>query len=122
MTDNVTIESINSEPNVEQSTELSNRYELPTICTRGIPPTRYDLDYEAKRSRYPVDRSNVEFLAQTTLAFNTSLYSNKILRNIEEALQDPKWKKAMEEEISALMKNETLEKYELPEGKKNKGV
>ena len=100
---------------------MSNRYELPPRKTRGVPPKRYDPEYEAKRSRYPADKNNVEYLAQMALAFNASLYSNKIPRNVEEALQDPKWKKAMEEEISALLKNETWEKCELPKGKKAVG-
>ena len=123
MIDTVTVENRepNFETNVEQSTELSNRYDLPPRSTRGIPPKRYDLEYEAKRSRYPIDRSNVESLAQITLAFNTSLYSNQIPRSVEEALQDPKWKKAIDEEISALVKNETWEKCELHKGKKTVG-
>ena len=118
ITDDVTLESINDEPNVEQSIELSNRYILPPRSTRGIPPRRYDLEYESKRSRYPVDQSNNESLADIALAFNTSLYSNKLPRNVEEALQDPKWKRVMEQEILALMKNETWEKCELSKGKK----
>ena len=124
MTDDATLESIyepDVETNVKQITELSNRYVLPPRSRRGIPPKRYDPDYESKRSRYPIYRSKDESLAETTLAFNTSLYSNKLPRNVEEALQDPKWKKAIEEEISALMKNKTWEKCELPKGKKTMG-
>ena len=74
-----------------------------------------------QKDLYPIDRNDVESLAQAALAFNTSLCSNKIPRNVEEALQDPKWKKAMEEEISALMKNETWKNCELPKGKKTIG-
>ena len=55
------------------------------------------------------------------MAFNTAVYSNDVPKNIEEALLDPKWKKAMEEEISALNKNDTWEKCNLPKGKKTVG-
>ena len=55
------------------------------------------------------------------MAFNTSLYASVVPKNVEEALRDPKWKKAMEEEISALKKNEIWEKCHLPKGKKTVG-
>jgi hypothetical protein len=71
----------------------SNKYELPPRSTRGIPPRRYDPDFEAQRSGYPVNRESNQVLSQSALAFNTSLYSNDIPRNVEEALQDQKWKK-----------------------------
>ena len=92
MVDNEDIE-FSVKINNDQSVEMSNRYELPPRKTRGVPPKRYDPEYEAKRSRYLADRNNVESLAQMALAFNASLYSNKIPRNVEEALQDPKWKR-----------------------------
>ena len=50
---------------------------------------------------------NSEALSQIAVVFNTSLYSSIVPNNVEEALRDPNWKKAMEEEISALNKNET---------------
>ena len=66
MTDDATLESINDETNfesnVERKTKLTNRYVLSPRSTRGIPPKRYDPDYESKRSRYSVDRSNNECL------------------------------------------------------------
>ena len=49
------------------------------------------------------------------------MYFNVLPKTTEEALQDSKWKKAMEEEISALNKNETWEKCKLPRGKKTVG-
>ena len=77
-------------------------YELPPQRTRGIPPKRYDPEFEAQRSKYPMSRENNEVLSQTTTAFNTSLYSNSVPKIFEEALKDPRWKKAMKEEISSL--------------------
>lgn len=42
--------------------------------------------------------------------------------NHEEALKDPKWKKAMQEELSMIEKNQTWELVERPEGRKVIGV
>ena len=103
------------------SNDVPSRYELPPRSTRRIPPRRYDLEFETQWSRYPVNRENNEALSQTVVAFNTSLYSSNVPNNVEEALRDPNWKKAMEEEISAFNKNETWEKCELPKGKKAVG-
>ena len=41
------------------------------------------------------------------MAFNASLNSNDVPKNVEEAIRDPKWKKAMEKEMFAFDKNET---------------
>lgn len=38
--------------------------------------------------------------------------------NMQEALGDPRWKEAMNEEMKSLQKNSTWEVVELPEGKK----
>jgi dephospho-CoA kinase len=37
---------------------------------------------------------------------------------LEEAITDPKWREAMNEEMSALLKNNTWEVTSLPDGKK----
>ena len=60
-------------------------------------------------------------LSQTAMVFNSCLYSSSIPKDVKEALQNPKWKKAMEEEITALKKNGTWEKCVLPKGKKTVG-
>ncbi|RVW70581.1 hypothetical protein CK203_060648 [Vitis vinifera] len=46
-----------------------------------------------------------------------NLSNETILRNVEEALKDPKWKEAINEEIKALRKNNTREVADLPKGK-----
>ncbi|KAK9006798.1 hypothetical protein V6N11_019129 [Hibiscus sabdariffa] len=50
-------------------------------------------------------------------AFTTILDAKKIPKNIHEALQDPRWKKVVEEEISALEKTGTWVITDLPTGK-----
>lgn len=49
--------------------------------------------------------------------FVANLSNETILRNVEEALKDPKWKEAINEEIKALRKNNTREVADLPKGK-----
>ena len=101
------IKITNDEPNDVASVEMSSMYELAPRSTRGVPPKRYDQEFEEQRSRYPIDRGNNVSLSQTAMVFNSCLYSSSIPKDVKEALQNPKWKKAMEEEITALKKNGT---------------
>lgn len=39
-------------------------------------------------------------------AFTNQLATNSILKNVEEALPDPKWKRAINKEMKALNKNQ----------------
>ena len=61
-----------------------------------------------------MNKESNENLSKLAMAFNTALYSSDIPRSVEEAFQDPKWRKAIEEEFSALDKNETWERCKLP--------
>ena len=114
----VTPNSIDVNNDVMSSDNVSRRYELPPRNTRGIPPRRYDPEFESQRSRYPIYQDSQDHLSQTAVAFNASLYSGNLPKNTDDALRDPKWKKAMEEEILALKKNETWEPCMLPKGKR----
>ena len=97
------------------------RYELSPRSTRGVPPKRYDPEYEAQRSRYHITQDRNANLSETAIVDNASLCSSSIPRSTEEALENPKWRSAMEDEITALKKNDTWEKYVIPEGKKTVG-
>uniref|UniRef100_A0A803KTW4 GAG-pre-integrase domain-containing protein n=1 Tax=Chenopodium quinoa TaxID=63459 RepID=A0A803KTW4_CHEQI len=104
-------ESTRDEENQEQQIEEnSEKYVLPPRSTRGVPPKRYDLDFEAQRSKYPVSRPSEGNLSRATKAFNAAIYSESIPTTTEEALKSKHWKKAMEEEINALVRNKTWEK------------
>ena len=46
-------------------------------------------------------------MSQSALAFKVALYATELPQNVDKAMQDDKWRKAMEEEIDALRKNET---------------
>lgn len=93
-------------------------YVLPPRTTRGVPPKMYDPNYEAKRSRYPIETPREGNMSQSALEFNATIYGTKLPNNIEEALENDNWRKAMEEEISALQKNGAWEKCILSEKKK----
>lgn len=94
----------------------SSKYQLPPRSTKGIPPKRYDPEFEAQILKYS-NRS----LTQSAIAFNTTLYSTDIPKTSEEALKSKEGKKAMEEEFSALIKNETWDRCLLPKDKKTIG-
>ena len=83
-----------------------------------MPPRRYDPEFESQKSRYPIYQETQDHLCHTAVAFNASLYSGNLPKNTDDALRDPKWKKAMEEEILALKKNKTWERCMLPKGKR----
>ena len=38
--------------------DIPNKHKLPPSSTRGIPPRRYDLEFEAQRSRYPINKES----------------------------------------------------------------
>ena len=59
----ITEQKVTPEPECDDTNDISTvetpcRYELPPKSTRGIPPKRYDLEYEAQRSRHPLDQGN----------------------------------------------------------------
>uniref|UniRef100_A0A803MT07 Uncharacterized protein n=1 Tax=Chenopodium quinoa TaxID=63459 RepID=A0A803MT07_CHEQI len=89
--------------------DTPHTYKLPPRSTRGVPPKRYDPEFKARRSKYPVQQVSDENVSETTIAFMASLYSTTIPKNADEALKDEKWRKAMEEEYRALQQNETWE-------------
>ena len=50
-------------------------------------------------------------------AFTTNLNSSSAPKNIQEALVDPKWREAIDEEMKALYKNERWDIVDLSKGK-----
>ena len=59
-----------------------------------------------------------EKLSPSFSTFTTTLTSIKIPKDIKEALVDPKWRRAVQEEIGALEKNGTWEIVKQPSRKK----
>ncbi|KAL6315103.1 hypothetical protein AAG906_035311 [Vitis piasezkii] len=76
-------------------------YQLPLKHNCGKPLECYSPDIETHKSN-----------------FSNALSTHHISTSVEEALQDPKWVQAMNEEIEALLKNKTWILVSLPEGHK----
>ena len=91
-------------------------YVLPPRTTRDIPPKRYDPDWLDDRDI--LSNHHARGMSQSALAFNVALYATKVPTTVEEALATDHWRRAMEEEISALKKNGMWEKCILPSKKK----
>ena len=60
-------------------------------------------------------------LSKESESFANQLSTVSIPTNMQEALGDPRWKEAMNEEMKSLQKNSTWKVVELPEGKKPVG-
>ena len=60
-------------------------------------------------------------LSESNKSFVNQLSTLSILNGVHEALVDPRWKAAMNEEMKSLQKNETWELVDRPPGKKPVG-
>ena len=107
--------SLNSDP-------LSDT--LSTDKTTGIPPVSEpvydDLDLpialrKGKRNTYPISNYlSYDKLSENHKGCLAKLSDVSVPKDINEALGDPNWKKAVMEEINALEKNGTWEVVNLP--------
>ncbi|RVW39463.1 hypothetical protein CK203_101509 [Vitis vinifera] len=94
---------------------------LPHRHNRGIPKPTYEPELSTK-VKYPM--SNYVFnhrLSESNKSFVYQLSTVAIPNSVQEALADPRWKAAMNEEMKSLQKNETWELVECPPGKKPVG-
>lgn len=102
--------------------ETTGRYTLPPRANRGVPPKRYSPEKQLNRNvKYPMANIANGDLSKEAKAFTSSLYTEETPNSVEQALASKKWKEAMENEMEALVKNETLKKCSLPTGKKPVG-
>jgi transposase InsO family protein len=89
------------------------------------PPDRFGFSPENVGSSncvYPIsDYVSYHRLTKTHLSFALQLSSMPIPSHFQEALENPKWKSAMVDEMTALQKNSTWEMVELPKDKKTVG-
>ena len=99
--------------------DSSTGYVLPFRHNRGKPPNRYNPDKEERKSQYPIaNYVSTQGLSKSLKTFTQTLFFGHIPNTVEEALSDPKWAQAIQEELEALKKNNTLRLVPLPEGKK----
>ncbi|WJZ96754.1 hypothetical protein VitviT2T_015407 [Vitis vinifera] len=94
---------------------------LPHRHNRGIPKPTYEPELSTK-VKYPMSNyvSNHR-LSESNKSFVNQLSTVAIPNSVQEALADPRWKAAMNEEMKSLQKNETWELVECPQGKKPVG-
>ncbi|GJU84678.1 putative ribonuclease H-like domain-containing protein [Tanacetum coccineum] len=114
-------EHMEEQVNFPTQEDTSGRYVLPPRANRGVPPKRYSPEKVSRGSRYPIANIAKGNLSEEAKAFALSMYSDEIPANTEQALKSKHWKDAMEEEIKALIKNNTWEKRVLPPGNKTVG-
>ena len=90
-------------------------------ATKGIPKKQYEPEIKAK-TRYPIaDFISTHRLSKPYAFVIEQLSSASIPSSVQDALTDPKWKKAMNEEMEALQKNSTWELVPMPLGNKTVG-
>lgn len=97
------------------------RKQLPPRSTRGIPKPTYEPEL-SRKVKYPMSHyvSNHR-LSESNMSFVNQLSTVSIPNSVQEALSDPKWKVAMNEEMKSLQKNETCELVDRPPRKKTVG-
>ena len=95
--------------------------QLPPRQTRGIPKPTYEPELSSK-VKYPMSHyvSN-HHLSESNKSFVNQLSTVSIPNSVQEALADPRWKAAMNEEMKSLQKNETWELVDCPPWKKPVG-
>ncbi|RVX13689.1 Retrovirus-related Pol polyprotein from transposon RE1 [Vitis vinifera] len=95
---------------------------LPHRHNRGIPKPTYEPELSTK-VKYPMSYyvSNHR-LSESNKSFVNQLSTVTISNSVQEALADPRWKAAMNEEMKSLQKNETRELVKCPLGKKPIGM
>ncbi|CAL8996776.1 unnamed protein product [Prunus brigantina] len=96
-------------------------YQLPVRKNRGIPKIQYEADPKAK-VKYPISNHvSTHRLSAPHAMLIKQLDSLSTPSSVEEALMDPNWKQAMNDEMQALQKNSTWELVPLPSGKRTVG-
>ncbi|CAN6720151.1 unnamed protein product [Malus baccata var. baccata] len=117
----IIIQQPTAEPNayVTNPNNDVSMYKLPPRQNRGVPPDRFSPEGKVK---YPISNYvSCKNLAPERQAWVNNVEAIQAPTRVEEALKDPKWAAAMDEEMMALHKNDTWEVTKLPKGKKPVG-
>ena len=94
---------------------------LPHRHNRGIPKPTYELELSTKVKDPMSNYVSNHRLSESNKLFVNQLSTVDIPNSVQEALADPRWKAAMNEEMKSLQKNETWELVECPPRKKPVG-
>ena len=90
----------------------------PQRLNRGVPKKQYELDPKSKTKYLSNNYVSSHRLTESYAFIVNQLSTVSIHSNVQDALADPKWRKAMKEEMEALQKNATWELVPLPKGMK----
>ncbi|KAI5340742.1 hypothetical protein L3X38_020016 [Prunus dulcis] len=96
-------------------------YQLPERKNRGKPRVQYEADLKAKGKYHINNYISLSILSESRVHYVKQLADISVPNSVTEALEDPKLKEAINEEIRALQKNVTWELMPLPHGKKTVG-
>ncbi|CAL8991370.1 unnamed protein product [Prunus brigantina] len=111
----------NSSAPVPHQSSAEDVIQIPKRANRGKPPVHYEADINAK-GKYPINNYvSLTRLSESRVHFVKQLAEIPVPNSVTEALEDQKWKEAMNEEMRALQKNGTWELVPLPHGKKTVG-
>ncbi|CAL2240277.1 unnamed protein product [Prunus armeniaca] len=121
---------VSTEPNLMNTDNLitndidsvaETRYQLPPKLNRGIPPDRFSPE-NSKKSNYPIaNYVSTHRLSEACVVFANQMTTEFIPSKVQDALVAPQWKKAMDEKMLALKKNQTWDLVSLPQGKRPVG-
>lgn len=110
------------EPSLDENFDINTGYKLSFRHNRGKPPNRYSPEIEKTHSMYPIaNYVTTKRLSKSLQSFVHKISSCHIPTGVQEALLDPNWSQAIQEEMGALEKNNTWRLVALPKGKKAVG-
>jgi hypothetical protein len=89
------------------STHFPSDLDLPIVVRKGVRLTVLEQKESTSTSHSISHYISFETLPHAYKAFATSLHFNFVPCDWRSAIQDPKWKKTMFEEMMALVKNDT---------------
>ena len=83
-------------------------YKLPFRHNRGQPPNRYSSDHGTSKSKHPIaNYVSTHKLSEPLKALVYNLSADDVPYTVNEAMKNPKWIQAIEEEMKALQENNT---------------
>ncbi|KAI5336987.1 hypothetical protein L3X38_016256 [Prunus dulcis] len=96
-------------------------HQLPKRKNRDKPRVQYEADFKAK-GKYPINNYiSLSKLSEPHVHYVKHLAGIFVPNSVTEALEDPKWKETINEEMRALQKNVIWKLMPLPHGKKTVG-
>ena len=109
------VESLNSSNSEIEIKDSGDNDEWPMAKRKGTRSCMKPLSYDM------VNYLDYQQVSPSYKCFLTTIQNIKTPKNTKEALKNPNWKQAMDDEMLALIQNQTWELVDLPDGKKPVG-